>query len=322
MIVKPVWVALAMMVAYSASAQPPFKTPTEESRLTQKAAQNKGQVGKGDQGTQERPFFVVVVRTPTVEVHGGPEGDEKSRQTTNGEKELAHLDQLYWGHTAEFWTVVFSGGAVIVGALTAIVFIFQSILLRRQVREMVKATAATEKAANAAKASAQETAFQAEDLRQTRILQHRPRLHVRNIVMHKPWFQRGSPIRGQFYVSNIGGMRAHVVGSHCEVLWNVNGLPMECPYEGKDANQPILDKPTIAAGSNATGIFTSDPNFRFDVTPTGNDPEGHKLYVLGWIEYWDDLAIRRRTAFCREFRQSDGSARFYPVADPDYEYEE
>jgi hypothetical protein len=319
---RTAWIALALIVACGAcgQSQPPAPAPTKESGPPQKANQNKGQTANNDQrGAEERPFVVKVSGIPIVEVHSGPEAKQKAAETTDKQN---NSPTLYWGLSADAWTAAFTFGLFVVGLATAIVFIFQSILLRRQVGEMVKATAATEKSAKAAEDTARETAFQAKDLWEARILQHRPKLHVRNIVLKGPLFQRGSPIRGQFYVSNIGGVRAHVEESHCEVLWNVNGLPMERPYEGKDGNHPMPDRPTIAAGSNATGIFMSEATFQFDIAPGGNDPLTHKLYVLGWIEYSDDLAIRRRTEFCREFLQRDGSARFYPVNDPDYEYEE
>jgi hypothetical protein len=49
-----------------------------------------------------------------------------------------------------------------------------------------------------------------------------------------------------------------------------------------------------------------------------------RLYIMGWIEYTDDLDNHRRTAFCREYRQISGGSggRFFPVDDPDYEHEE
>jgi hypothetical protein len=189
-------------------------------------------------------------------------------------------------------------------------------------RASIRSAYAAKKAAKAAESAARETMLQAEDLRQAKILEHRPRLHIRNVVLRQPLFQRGMPIHGQFYVSNVGGVRAHVVESHCEILWNVNGLPMERPYEGKDGNNAIPGNPTIAPGSSTVGVFISEAPFLLDAIPGSSQPGIPKLYILGWVDYMDDLAIRRRVAFCREFMQREGSARFYPVNDPDYEYEE
>ena len=154
---------------------------------------------------------------------------------------------------------------------------------------------------------------------------HRPRLRVRNIFLGGPQpfqssaFSHGNLVSGQFYVANIGDMPAHIVESHCEFLWNVNSLPMKRPYEGLDGNNPLLLQ-TIAAGSSATATFQSYDTYPLHGTP--GTAAGPHIYLLGWIEYLDDRKVRRRTAFCRRFLHRHGSARFYPVNDPDYEYEE
>ena len=93
---------------------------------------------------------------------------------------------------------------------------------------------------------------------------HRPRLHVRNIVVkddtgpfhHEAFaFSPGKPISGQFYVSNIGSGDATVVESHCEVVWGLkDGLPMQRPYEGKNGNNS-LPRATIPSGSFIWAVF-------------------------------------------------------------------
>ncbi|MGO8855144.1 MAG: hypothetical protein ACLQO1_05465 [Steroidobacteraceae bacterium] len=153
---------------------------------------------------------------------------------------------------------------------------------------------------------------------------HRPRIRVRNLVINAPRFDMGFPISGQFFVSNIGGSTARIVESYSEVLWNVNSLPMERPYEGNEGNEAVPDDTIIEAGSSNRGKFGSKAPWGFDGIPGGEGPDGIRVFVLGWIEYIDEstMPIRRRTAFCREFQQRNGSARFYSVPDPDYEYEE
>ena len=48
------------------------------------------------------------------------------------------------------------------------------------------------------------------------------------------------------------------------------------------------------------------------------EQHGEHLWVLGWLEYSDDLGNPRRTAFCRDW--SISTERFCPVKDdPDYE---
>ncbi|MFL6758560.1 hypothetical protein [Sphingomonas sp.] len=157
---------------------------------------------------------------------------------------------------------------------------------------------------------------------------HRPRLHVRNIVVkdssgpfqHEAFnFSPGERINGQFYVSNIGSGEARVVESHCEVLWGLkDGLPMQRPYEGKNGNNPV-PRTAIPSGSSVFGLFSSEEPF----TALHWDENGRSnVYVMGWVEYIDTSNVRRRTAFCRRYVERDGSRRFYPVDDPDYEHEE
>ena len=45
-----------------------------------------------------------------------------------------------------------------------------------------------------------------------------------------------------------------------------------------------------------------------------------KAYVLGWVEYADDLGNLRRTAFCRLWDPSFNRFRGFTEKDPDYEY--
>jgi hypothetical protein len=160
---------------------------------------------------------------------------------------------------------------------------------------------------------------------------HRPRLHVRNIVVKPaskgpggypaPEFAPNHPVSGQFYVANIGASPARIVESHCEILWDLTGLPMTRPYEGKNGNDAVPPC-TIAGGSSAVGCFQSEQ--LFDVEGTLGAPGGPQIYVMGWIEYADGNDIRRRTAFCRQLirREGEKDARFHAVADPDYEHEE
>jgi hypothetical protein len=96
---------------------------------------------------------------------------------------------------------------------------------------------------------------------------------------------------------------------------------MERPYEGASGNQPIPVGTLITGNLAITGQFDSCPKFYPDIEPPGNGPD-NRAFFMGWIDYLDDTGLRRRTAFCREFLQKDGGARFYAVNDPDYEYEQ
>lgn len=137
-------------------------------------------------------------------------------------------------------------------------------------------------------------------------------------------FVRGYPIAGQFYVSNIGGSKAKIEESLCIVHWRRDQLPMRRPYEGMDGNNPVVGE--LEAGGRATGIFTStevlDINHLQIVNPRAGSPifPEFVLYIMGWIEYSDDLGFVRRLAFCRRF--DPGERRFVTMDNPDYEHAE
>jgi hypothetical protein len=201
-------------------------------------------------------------------------------------------------------------GLIIVGLAYAIVG-------WRQARFMKDATGAAERSANASE--------------QALSLQFRPRLIVRNLIVHPTlegvgdrspdyYFVRNEFVRGQFFVANVGNSRATITESFCNVYWMKGPLPMRWPYEGLDGNNPILG--TIEAGGRKTAIFSST-----EAIPVGHTEIGlmnyhdfnavWSIYVMGWIEYRDNLGFERRTSFCRKFEPT--SNRFVAVDDPDYE---
>ena len=152
---------------------------------------------------------------------------------------------------------------------------------------------------------------------------HRPKLRVRNVVITSGNFREGDVFGGQFFVENLGGSKATIVESHCEFLWNVAGLPMERPYEGKTGNNPITKGTVVAANIAVVGLL----EYNFETLSSGvrqrGPNDGDRIFFLGWIDYTDEGVTRRRKAFCREYKRRDeGSNRFWPVEnDPDYENE-
>ena len=173
---------------------------------------------------------------------------------------------------------------------------------------------------------------QSEDLNKTIVLAHRPKLHVRNVVVRQGRpvsgpqpriFAAGYLVGGQFYVVNAGGTPADITDSSCSVHWTNEGLPMERPYEGENPIPTGLTGKKLQPGETATGIFQSGARTGPEGDMIFSCNGGWRIYVMGWIEYTDTINIRRRTAFCREYQIRDGGqGRFYPVNDPDYEHEE
>jgi hypothetical protein len=171
----------------------------------------------------------------------------------------------------------------------------------------------------------------------TLLLQFRPKLIVRNVVINPIEVIKGQPeydsilitnfpVFGQFYIVNVGGTDATVTEVYSEVTWQYFALPMKRPYEGKVGN--ILSKPAILrSGQSMPWRFDSAPVL--DINPYRiKQPEDWKevkerrrLYVLGFVVYADDLGFERRTAFCRYLNPA--TQRFTAVEeDPDYEHAE
>ncbi len=159
------------------------------------------------------------------------------------------------------------------------------------------------------------------------LLQFRPKLIIRNVVIdvadeipRPPLFRDHHPVSGQFYISNTGGTEAKITEIGCWVEWS-QILPMQRPYEGKHgfecsatALQPSQSIPWTFNSANDGKLMNARAN---DIlSGMGN----WALYVMGWVQYIDDLKTPRRTAFCRKYEFSKG--RFLAVDDPDYEHQE
>jgi hypothetical protein len=99
---------------------------------------------------------------------------------------------------------------------------------------------------------------------------------------------------------------------------------MDRPYEG-DAGNNFLGHPILQPGEHAIGIFnTLQPGSTAKVMGyqapdvlRGND---WRIWVMGWIEFVDDLTIPRRVVFCREWiADGIGDGLLKPVDDRDYD---
>lgn len=174
--------------------------------------------------------------------------------------------------------------------------------------------------------------IRAEKLTQkTLVLTQRPRLRVRNVVVRHPQHQASPPLfteghllEGQFYVANVGGTPATITEALAVIFQTRSGLPMRRPYEGRDANLAV-PRGSLAPGKSFPLLFYGDEAIRQGAQAIGNTQiaQGLRLFVMGWIEYSDDIGVIRRTAFCREFRAGPfDDGRFHAINDPDYEHEE
>lgn len=147
----------------------------------------------------------------------------------------------------------------------------------------------------------------------TLILQFRPRITVREFVLQGNPFGYGGLGGGRFTFTNVGGSRATVQAVFAEsYVIQGNNLPIQIDGEP----QPIGGREILYPGQ------TSFHHFRLrkpldddssDAIRLGNS----SLYVLGWIEYVDDLKFYRVTRFARRYDRR--RHRFFAIKDPEHE---
>ena len=214
----------------------------------------------------------------------------------------------------------------IFAAIAAVIALRTLRAIRRQAEIANESLSAERAASEAAKATADAAKAQAELTQKTLVLTQRPKLIVRNVVINTPsttveWntpiYQPGHSVEGQFRVVNVGGTPATITQSGCWVFWNQVALPMHRPYDSLGANNPVAG--ILQPGTSISGRFMSDrpmDQHAAEIWQAGNQ---WYLYVMGWIEYKDDLGFLRRMAFCRKYDVPRGR-RFFAVDDPDYEH--
>jgi hypothetical protein len=179
---------------------------------------------------------------------------------------------------------------------------------------------ATIRTANAAKESV--TTAQ-----KTLLTTQRPKLIVRNVVIRAPnppairggieLFQPRYEVNGQLYVVNVGGTVATTKECWCWGIAIKGELPMEPPYEG-EMGYPLTQN--LRPGESMPITFRN----LNEIGPEGplirQGSDGWGFYVMGWIEYADDLDLIRRTAFCRKWDAD--MRRLIAIDNPDYEHAE
>lgn len=161
---------------------------------------------------------------------------------------------------------------------------------------------------------------QIEEARLEAVRAHRPRLHVRNLVVTSR-FVVGRPIEGRLIVANRGGRIARVKEAACKVLWNVNGIPSDMEYGASDELRLFADD--IPGGTATVAHLSSAENFWKDPNQEFAAPVSFHFYILGTLRYEDEAGTSHRTTFCRRFLRKEGTmACFHAMDDPGHEYEE
>lgn len=302
-------------------APPPGPKPSEPT-IQGLEQPPQAQPGAGQSVTEQAPLFVRVLPEPKTVAEAEAERREADARAAN-ERGLTTYTRYLWRAT---------GALVFVAAAQAVLFIWQLILLRRSVADSAVAAGAARDAADAARVNAEATRTNADTANRQLLPTQQPRLRVSNVVFRQPTgtaaapalFHPGHPVGGQLYVRNIGGSKATITESHCIVYWRKGGLPMERPYEG-DAGNNFLGHSILQPGEVATGIFNtlqpgSTAQVMGDQAPDVLRGKDWRIWVMGWIEFVDDLTIPRRVVFCREWIADGlGEGRLKPVDDRDYD---
>jgi hypothetical protein len=130
-------------------------------------------------------------------------------------------------------------------------------------------------------------------------------------------------VQGTLTVVNSGNGEATVRGSFCQMFnsGHPDELPMQPPYDPKVGAALLSEQSILKPGEAINAQFSgNDPSI--DQVKDAGSPNSGKLYlyVLGWIDYSDELGIIPRVAFCRNYHR--GRDKFVRVCDPDYEHAE
>lgn len=165
---------------------------------------------------------------------------------------------------------------------------------------------------------------QAEYMRATNAVAHRPRLAIKFVTFAEPPLTADC-LKGNFLVFNTGESNTTLRSTYSEVVI----APKLPSFYGVEESQILAD--TLAPGERTILSFPTGPakeisvedymrlgNTR-DVTRRGLAyPDGINLYLIGWVDYSDDTGKVRRFGFCRKYDWA--SERFGREAHPDYEY--
>ena len=258
----------------------------------QKVGNNSDQSKSDQRGTLDHPLVVDLQQATKSEQQVA----EEKRERNNKE----FIDK---------WTIRLTFAVALAAILQVAGLFFQCLIFVRQTRIMDGSLAATRK--------------QLELDRQTLIQTQRPRIIVRTFYFHElrgigivpsSGISVDSMLIGQFYIVNVGGTQATVKEVFCTFYFDDKPiLPAKRPYEGESG---VKCECIFAAGQSNPYPFGRTVPLDKD-TVDGLREKTRFMHILGWIDYIDDLGIRRTTRFCRFY--DTALERFILVDDPDYE---
>jgi hypothetical protein len=281
---KTAWIALALIVSCGALAwsQPPAPAPTKQSDPHQQQATNENQpAADGQRGTENAPFIVKIV-----------DGNKPDKGASNTENKGSR-EALILGMTADYAAAVFTGLLVAIGAVTALVFGWQSWLLRQQVTLFSDQT----------KLARQEFA-----------VTHRPRVIVRNFTMMNPEMADGDEPRFIFLAYNIGDSPAKIIEVRSGTLAIGTSEKLR-----NDWTFPFFQKFDCTLVSGQSEVFPGNGGEALGQGERHYLYGGYKyLLCMGTVTYLDGDNNRRITGFCRRWNLKENE--WEKLVESEYEY--
>lgn len=280
---------VSSLFGQSAQSPPQRKEPAKDEGREVAAKKNDGQNLPSGAGSSKGQFNTA---------------DQNQKSDTSNQGGKTDLDG---------WMIGLTAGLVLVGAGQVWVLVRQTSILDRGLAETRTATVLT---------------------RKSLVLTQRPRLTIRNIVLDEPnyslrflaptskdpTFMPGEVIKGNLSLANTGNGEAIIRNTYFRIAhWGEpERLPMRWPYDADKGGILCPDGIELHPGQ-ATECSFSGIGPSIDQITHAGDPDSGKLnmYVLGRVEYADELGLIRRMVFCRRYHR--GFDKFVRVRDPDYE---
>lgn len=165
---------------------------------------------------------------------------------------------------------------------------------------------------------------QADIANKTLLLMQRPKLRIRNVAVKPiPLADNATqllqqPLHISFSIVNVGNAVAQNLKRDCIAFFTSSPLPMPLLYAERPS-LPIAGNISLRPGeTHQVTLYSSQP--LDDVQPGTMNVHFEKLYIMGYVEYEDELNLTRRTAFCR--RLTADTRYFIAEENPDYEHED
>ena len=298
-------IALLLLCAAHASAEPTPSTIPQAygNSATEKKPTPSAAKTASENGPPVNATSMSSPRGPT-ETHPSETAERESREEERHDRREETLENRLVWLTA------------ILAAIEVVTLVIFAVTMCANIR----AARASLMSAKAAAQNAVAAKQQSDTAQRALVLTQRPKLIVRNVAIRQmrplaappiELFALNHSVEGHLYVANIGSSKAIIRYYSCWGHAIQGGLRMERPDEGFQGNPPEV--PELEPGQSTQIHFSSRP-----IGPEGplirQNSDGWAFYVIGWVEYADNIGVIRRTVFCRKWDANKW--RLFPVDTP------